>query len=231
MARWKARVEFTVIELLFYLLRLRRYKAKYVKTRCLHEGVGHVEARFQGERVVPCQYIDTTRKTIDCATTLPLTVFGRPFVKRFALCYRSVVLSCLSASATFVHCGQRVGRIKMKLGMQVGLCPGHIGRWGPAPPPLKGHSPPIFGPYLLRPNGSTDQDVTWYGGRPRPRRLGDRWGPRSPSPKGRRAPPKKNSAHVYCGQTAGWMKLVLGMEVGLIPSDFVMGTQSPLIPP
>jgi len=24
----------------------------------------------------------------------------------------------------------------------------------------------------------------------------------------------KFSAHVYCGQTAGWTKLVLGMEVG-----------------
>jgi len=23
------------------------------------------------------------------------------------------------------------------------------------------------------------------------------------------------SAHVYCGQTAGWMKMALGMEVGL----------------
>ena len=44
----------------------------------------------------PCQYIDTTRKAIVCATTLQLKVFGRLFVKRFALCYRSVVLSCLS---------------------------------------------------------------------------------------------------------------------------------------
>ena len=37
MARWKARVEFllNVIELLFYLLRLRRYKAKCAKTWCL----------------------------------------------------------------------------------------------------------------------------------------------------------------------------------------------------
>jgi len=34
-----------------------------------------LEARFQGEGVVPCQYIDTTRKAIDCATTLPLTFF------------------------------------------------------------------------------------------------------------------------------------------------------------
>ena len=44
---------------------------------------------------------------------------------------------CLSV--TFVHCGQTVGRIKMKLGMQVGLGPGHIVLGGnPAPPPLRG---------------------------------------------------------------------------------------------
>jgi len=34
--------------------------------------------------------------------------------------------------------------------------------------------------------------------------------------------PAKFSAHVYCGQTAGWMKLVFGMEVGLSPDDFVL---------
>jgi len=31
-----------------YLLRLRRYKAKGVKTRCYQEGVGQFERRFQG---------------------------------------------------------------------------------------------------------------------------------------------------------------------------------------
>ena len=44
------------------------------------------------------------------------------------------------------------------------------------------------------------------------------------------APPPQGgfSAHVYCGQTAGWMKLVLGMEVGLSPGDFGLdGDQSP----
>ena len=97
--------------------------------------------------------------------------FGRPFVKRFALCYRSVVCPvCLSV--TLVYCGQTVGRIKMKLGIQVGLGPGHIVLGGdPAPPPLKGHSPAIFGPYLLRTNSCMDQDVTWCGCRPRPERL------------------------------------------------------------
>ena len=58
MARWKARVEFllSVIELFFYLLRLRRYKAKCVKTRCLQEWVGHLEPNFQGEGVNPREY-------------------------------------------------------------------------------------------------------------------------------------------------------------------------------
>jgi len=54
--------------------------------------------------------------------------FGRPFAKWFALCHQNV--ACLSVcpvlSVTFVHCGQTIGRIKVKLGMQIGLGPGHI---------------------------------------------------------------------------------------------------------
>jgi len=132
-------------------------------------------------------------------------VFGRPFVKRFALwttfftstgstmetnkhktkCYRSVVLSVLSVclSVTLVYCGQTVGRIKMKLGMQVGLGPGHTVLGGDPGPP-----PPIFGPYLWRPNDCMDQDVTWYGGRSQPRRICVRWGPSPLPPKGGGAP-------------------------------------------
>jgi len=128
---------------------------------------------------------------------------------------------CLSV--TFVHCGQTVGPIKIKLGMQVGLGPGHTVLQGdPAPASPKGHSPPIFGPYLLRPNGCMDQDVTWYAARPRPRRLCVRWGPHSLLPKGGGGPPPIFSAHVYCSQTARLMTLVLGMEVGLSPGDFVL---------
>ena len=58
----------------------------------------------------------------------------------------------------------------------------------PAFPPPKGGSPPIFGRYLLRPNGCMDQDASWYGARPQPRRLCVRWGP---------SPPPKFSPHVY----------------------------------
>jgi len=69
-------------------------------------------------------------------------LFGRLFVKRFTLCYRSVV--CPVLSVTLVYCGQKVGRIKMKLGMQLGPGPGHIVLDGdPAlPSPKKGAEPP-----------------------------------------------------------------------------------------
>ena len=37
---------------------------------------------------------------------------------------------------------------------------------------------------VLWPNGWTDQDATWYGGRPRPRRHCVRWGPSYPTKTG-----------------------------------------------
>jgi len=66
--------------------------------------------------------------------------FGRPFLKRIAVCYRTAVLSVLSV--TLVHCGQSVGWIKMKLDTLVGLGAGHIVLDGDPPPsPPKRHSP------------------------------------------------------------------------------------------
>jgi len=112
------------------------------------------------------------------------TSFGQPFVKRFALCYWTIV--CLSfMSVTLVYYGQTVEWIKVKLGLEVGFSPGHIvSDVDPAPPPQKrGTVPPIFGPRLLWPNGWMDQDATWYKGRPRPRRHCVRWEPSSPLPK------------------------------------------------
>jgi len=40
-----------------------------------------------------------------------------------------------------VYCGQRVGQLKMKLGMQVGLGPGHIVLDGDPAPPRRGTAP------------------------------------------------------------------------------------------
>jgi len=38
------------------------------------------------------------------------------------------------------------------------------------------------------------------------------------------------SAHVYCGQTAGWIKMSLGMEVGLGPDHTVLDRDSAPLP-
>jgi len=49
----------------------------------------------------------------------------------------------------------------------------------------------------------------------------------APSPKRRRSP--QFSAHVYCGQTAAWIKMPLGMEVGLSLRNIVLnGDPAPL---
>ena len=44
--------------------------------------------------------------------------------------------------------------------------------------------------------------------------------PTPPPQKGAETP--QFSAHVYCGLTAGWIKMVLGIEIGLSPGDFVL---------
>ena len=75
-------------------------------------------------------------------------------------CLSCPVLS-LCLSVTLVYCGQRVAWIKVKLGTEVGLGPDHIVLDGVPVLPPKGAQPPIFGPYLLRPNGCMDHDVTW----------------------------------------------------------------------
>jgi len=50
----------------------------------------------------------------------------------------------------------------MKLGKELGFGRGDILLHGdPDPSPQRGTAPLIFGPCLLWPNSSTDQDVTW----------------------------------------------------------------------
>ena len=112
--------------------------------------------------------------------------------------------------------------------MEVGLSPGDFVLDGdPVPFPQKGAETPspIFSPFLLWPNGCMDQDATWYGGRPRPRLYCFRWGPGSLPQKGGGAP-SPIFGDVCCGQMAGWIKMALGMEVGLGAGHIVLdGTQ------
>jgi len=122
-----------------------------------------------------------------------ISVFERPFVKQFAVCYQTVV--CLSCSVCNV--GVLWPNGSNKLGMEVGLGFGLIVLDGdPAPPHQKGKQPPIFGPCLLWPNSWMDEDTIYYGGRPRPRRHCVKWGFSSPRKRGTAAP--LSSTHVMC---------------------------------
>jgi len=108
-----------------------------------------------------------------------------------------------------IYCGQMAGCITMPLGMEVGLSPGDFVLDATQPPSPKRGQSPQFSAHVYC--GWMDQDVTWYGGRPRPKRHCVTWGPSSP-PKGT-AP--QFLADVYCGQTAVCIRILLGTEVGL----------------
>ena len=109
-------------------------------------------------------------------TQLAPYIFGRPFVKRFALCYRTVVcpVSLSVLSVTLVYCGQTVRWIRMPLGIEVGLGLGDFVFDVDPAPQRKGHSPNQF------------------------------------------------LAHVYSCQTVGWMKTPLGTEVDRGPGHIVL---------
>ena len=64
-----------------------------------------------------------------------------------------------------------------------------------------------------------DQDETWRAGRPRPRTHCVR---RGLSPLPQRGTYPQFSAHICCRQMAAWIKMPLGMEVGLRPGNFVL---------
>jgi len=101
----------------------------------------------------------------------------------------------------------------------------HCVRWGPSSPQKGAQQPPIFGPCLLWPNAWMDQDAICCGVRPQPWPHCVAWRPSPPKGHGRMAP--QFSAHVCCCQTAGWIKMPLGTEVGL--GDIVLdGDPAPL---
>jgi len=79
---------------------------------------------------------------------------------------------------------------------------------------------PVCDVGVLWPNSWMDQDETWLAGRSPPWPHSVRWGPSSPSPKGHSSP--QFSAHICCGQMAVWIKMPLGMEVGLGPGHIVL---------
>ena len=108
----------------------------------------------------------------------------------------------------------------MPLGTEVGHGPGDIVLDGnPSPRPNTGaQQPPIFGPCIVAKqlHGSKCYLV---GRCASARSHCVRWGP-SPVPQKRQSP--QFSAHVCCGQTAGWIKMPLGRDVDLVPGDIVL---------
>ena len=123
---------------------------------------------------------------------ITINSFWAPSAKRFVLCYRSVVRSCLSVCDvcalwpngwTDLDETWHAGRPRPWP---------HSVRWGPSPrPPKRGGAPyPIFDPFLFWPNGSMHQNTTWYGCGPQSRGLCVRWRPSPPFPtKGAEPPP------------------------------------------
>jgi len=147
-----------------------------------------------------------------CWATVCKTV--RPMLSDRCLSVLSVFSVYLSVclSVMFVHCGQTVGRIKVKLGMQVGLGPGHIVLDGdPPPPPQRGTAPTQFSTHIC-----CGQMAAWIK-MPLGMEVGLSPGdlvldgdPALPSPKTGAEPPPQFSAHFYCSQTAACVKMPLG---------------------
>jgi len=129
------------------------------------------------------------------------------------LSYRCPVLS-----VTLVHCGQTVGRIKMKLGTQLGLGPRpHCVRWRFSCPTERGtatfhlrnlRAQALHASVQSEVHVCCSQTAGWIN-----MKLGTKVGlglrqivinryPELPSPKGAQPP---IFSHVCCGQTAAWM--------------------------
>ena len=121
----------------------------------------------------------------------------------------------------------------MKLGMQVGLGPGHT--------VLDGDPAPQFSVHIC-----CSQTAAWI---KMSLRMELGLGPvdfvldgdPAPLPQKGAEPPPQFSAHFYCSQTAGCIKMPLGMEVDLSPGDFGLdgdlvaflqkGTEPPIFGP
>jgi len=96
-----------------------------------------------------------------------LLLFERPFVKRFALCYRTMVWPVLSVLSVcdvgLLWPNSWMDQDATWYGGRPRSRP--CVRWGPSSPSKRGTAPhPIYSPCLLWPNGWMDQDATWYRG-------------------------------------------------------------------
>jgi len=129
--------------------------------------------------------------------------FGRPFIKRFALCWRTVVCPvCLSV--TLVYCGQTVGWINMSLGREVGLGSGHIVLDADSTPSMeRGTAALHFSAMSVAAKRlyGAGYHLVWRQASAPPRRYCVTWGPSSPTERVKATHAPHFSAREYCGQT------------------------------
>jgi len=87
---------------------------------------------------------------------------------------------------------------------------------------------PVCNVRALWPNGWTDQDETWHAGTPGgPGNIVLDGDPAPPPPKGHSP---QFSAHTCSGQMAAWIRMSLGMELGLGPGDYVLDGDPATLP-
>jgi len=150
-----------------------------------------------------------------------ILVFGRPFIKRFALCYRTVVLSVLSVCP-----GCNVGVLwpndwtdedETWHGGKFWPGPNCV-RWGPSSP-QRGTAPQFLA------HVHCGQTAVWI---KMPLSIEVGLGPGDfvldgdpAPPNGGRSPSTQFSAHAYCGQMSGLIKMPLGMEIDFGLCDIV----------
>jgi len=138
-----------------------------------------------------------------------VSVFGRPFVQWFALCYRIVVSPVCNVGVlglngwTDHHETWRAGRHW--------TWP-HCVRWGPSSASPERRQTPQFLAHVYC--SQTAAGIKMPLGVEVDLVLGQ-----LPSPKRGHSP--QFSAYVCCGQTAAWIKMPLGMELGLGPGHIV----------
>jgi len=98
--------------------------------------------------------VRTSAVTIFCTSTSNSRFFGRPFVKQFTLCYRTV--GCLSICLwRWCFVAKPLDRSTWNLACNLTQC-GQCGRWGLSSL-FRGGRAPIFGPCLFWPNGRPSQ--------------------------------------------------------------------------
>jgi len=128
------------------------------------------------------------------------SIFGRPFVKRFALCYQTIV--CPACDVGVLPPNGWTEQDETWHAGSPGLRP-HCVRWGPSSP-QKGHSSPSFRPISVVAKLLDGSGCLLVGGRPCLRRHCVTWGLSSPQ---RGTAPNFCPMSIvakYCFDTVGW---------------------------